>query len=162
MTQLQELIRATSASWNHEDPMLAWAGECGDFAHVVYYAAREQGIDLRVESFDDGLPDTCEFVAPPGMSLQQLGEYGVLPHLNHVWVIHEGRHYDAASPEGVDTPCRLRHFRQVAVEILRERYREKLAVLCDRHTYWRESVKLLDEFLLARYGTTDMAAIRCL
>jgi len=160
MAQLQELIEATSAQWNEEDPMLAWAGECGDFADAVYYAARAQGLELEIEGVLGKLHDGCEFVAPPGTSLERLEEYGVLSNLNHAWLIHGGRHYDAASPAGVDTPFDLRHFRQVAVEILREHHPDKLAVLCGQHTYWRESAELLDAFLLARYGSTDMAAIR--
>jgi hypothetical protein len=155
---LTKIIEMMREEWG--DQSLAWAGECGDFADVVWRAARDEGIAVEIAGVLGELQDNgCEYVAPVGVTLELLRTWGVLSELNHAWLMHAGRHFDAATPEGVLTPFELRHFKQVAVEVLREKQPEVLASLSAAYEYWRDAVRLTDEFLMSRYGTLDVVDV---
>ena len=132
----------------------AWAGECGIFADYVYNAACKKGLAVQVDSFNNEADCDSTVLSPPGVTLERLREVGVLHGLNHVWVVMGGRHYDAATPDGVDNPLDLRCARQVIVEMLQERNPVLLFNLTQRHPWWRESEALATEFG-AIYSTRD-------
>jgi hypothetical protein len=154
--KLSQIIEAMREGW--VDQSLAWAGECGDFADVVWHAARLDGIAVEIAGVLGELQDNgCEYVAPVGVTLENLRSWGVLSELNHAWLMCDGYHFDAATPRGVSTPFELRHFKQVAVEVLREKHPEVLSSLSATHQYWRDAERLTDEFLMSRYGSLDVA-----
>jgi hypothetical protein len=132
----------------------AWAGECGIFADYVFNAAREKGLSVQVDSFNDDANCDSAILPPPGVTLERLREVGVLRNLNHVWVVMGGRHYDAAHPEGVDNPLDLRCARQALVEMLQERNPVLLFNLTQQHQWWRESEAMALEFC-AIFNTRD-------
>lgn len=125
----------------------AWAGECGFFADRVYHLARSQGLHVGIDSFNDALDCNSPVTPPPGVTLDTLSELGVLRALNHVWIVHADRHYNAASPDGVDNPLNLRGVRQSLVEMLREKNPYLLSELSMKHAWWQESENLTDGFL---------------
>lgn len=144
--QLSAIVGQCLAAWRGHTTY-AWAGECGIFADWVYHEAKDRGLNVEVDSFNDAL-DCASTVSPlPGVSFDVLDALGVLRALNHVWITFDGRHYDAASPGGVDTPCDLRCVRQAMVEVLRQKAPQLLDELSAAHNWWRESEALTDDFL---------------
>jgi hypothetical protein len=143
---VSSIIRDCLSAWRGHKTY-AWAGECGIFADYVYHEAKARGVHVEIDSFDDAL-DCDSPVAPlPGVSFEALTALGVLRGLNHVWVVSEGRHYDAAAPDGVDAPFELRCVRQALVEMLRMKDPQMLGALSAAHPWWRESEALTDEFI---------------
>ena len=64
------------------------------------------------------------------------------PSLNHWWITHEGRHYDAESPEGVASPLELPFYRRGMARTLQEEAPERFAELLREHAWWRESLAM--------------------
>jgi len=113
----------------------AWAGECGIFADYVFHEARAKGLAVQLDSFDDDLDCWSSVTTPPGVTIPQLRELGL--SLNHVWVVLDGRHYDAASPAGVANPLDLLCARLSFVEELRDRHPALLASLTSQFEWWQ-------------------------
>lgn len=137
-------LREQIAAWQGH-PTFAWAGECGIFAGYVWERCRDAGFDAPLDSFDNSI--RCDSMLPdlagvPRDELELLGK-----GLNHVWLVWEGRHYDAAHPEGVSSPFELRCVRQALVETMQGLWPERLQKLCAEHPWWSESARLLAEFL---------------
>ncbi|WP_126223517.1 hypothetical protein [Burkholderia ambifaria] len=144
--QVSTIVQQCLAAWRGHKTY-AWAGECGIFADWVYHEAKARGLGAGIDSFNDAL-DCDSMLAPlPGVSFDALDALGVLRMLNHVWITFEGRHYDAANPDGVDTPRDLRCVRQTMVEVLRQKAPRLLSELSAAHDWWRESEALTDDFL---------------
>lgn len=149
-SQIRALIQETlDEFFPREGPFAAAFGGCGDFADYLYTNAKEKGVHVEIEGVHMTLSESdCGFTAPVGVTLEQLHSWGVIENLSHVWVIHENRHYDAVTPEGVDDPFQLRLFRQVCIEVLRVVDPVALERLIAEHEWWRESERLTDEFLI--------------
>ncbi|MEX3983665.1 hypothetical protein AB4Y45_32305 [Paraburkholderia sp. EG287A] len=113
----------------------AWAGECGIFADYVFHDARAKGLSAQLDSFDDDLDCWSRVTPPPGVTVPQLRELGL--SLNHVWVVLDSRHYDAASPAGVDNPLDLLCARLSFVEELRRKSPDLLRCLTRQFDWWR-------------------------
>lgn len=140
----------------NEGPIDAWAGLCGDFTGLCYEHAKakpefssipflSKSVYLSIE--DEDTPPTWEMKDLPGFSVNEIQSYRIADYLNHCWLYLDGKHYDAAHLEGVDHPFDLRLFRQVFVEVLQEKSPDRLARLVNEHAWWKESKRLLDEFL---------------
>ena len=142
---MEEAIATQLALWQGHKSY-AWAGECGFFADYVYHELKAKGVEARLDSFDNGLTSDGEVLAPPGITLDELGALHVFVGLNHVWLELDGKHFDAATPTGVDRPSDLRHFKQVMVEMMRKRDPVRLQQLLHDYTWWREAEALLMEF----------------
>jgi hypothetical protein len=142
-------LREIAAQWDPAEPWLSWAGECGDFFHWVWEEGKARGLAIEGDSFDCGL--TCKTVlqSPPGISLDALKRLHITDHLNHVWIVQDGRHFDAATPDGVATPWDLRCVRQALLEVMRMEQPALAAALCRDDPWWQESAELLDAFLAA-------------
>ncbi|KVP65639.1 hypothetical protein WJ96_04530 [Burkholderia ubonensis] len=143
---VSDVIRRCLADWRGHKTY-AWAGECGIFADWVYHEAKSCGLTVELDSFNDALDCTSPLAPPPGVTFETLESLGVLRALNHVWIVVDGRHYDAASPDGEATPCDLRCVRQALVEMLRQSRPQLLGELSATHSWWQESEALTDEFL---------------
>ncbi|WP_455233046.1 hypothetical protein [Geopseudomonas aromaticivorans] len=113
-------------------------GQCDEFAVDLILRARKAGVpgefvDLCNEQLMRGLDgdldenDVWDWTlltrhwntAPPaGLSAEDVDglEFG-----HHVWVFHEGRHYDAECPDGVENLFDLPIFRRTIVRALNER-----------------------------------------
>jgi hypothetical protein len=140
---MSQAIQACLSDWQGH-PSYAWAGECGIFADYAYAEATSKGLIVKFDSFDNGL--TCDSSVPaiPGVSYAELTELKV--ELNHVWLVHGERHYDAAHPEGVKDPSELLSFRIGLVLGLRRKSPNLLARLCEQQEWWRESAKKAQAF----------------
>ena len=146
---LGQVIGMVLAESFPDDPMVAAFGLCGEFADICQTRAEELGLEVDFESVYMTLAESdCAFSPPPGVTLDQLHGWGVIKCLSHVWLVHQGRHYDAVTPEGVDNPFELRLFRQVCIEVMRQRQPEALEVLVADNPWWAESSHLTDEFLV--------------
>ena len=145
------------------DPTLAWAGHCGDFFDAAYNDAAKAGIAIDAcnvcQSFDDV---DFTYTMPVGIKDADLHEMGFWGNLNHVWVLHQGKHYDASCTEGVGNPFELRVLRQVLVESLEDSDPAKLAALCAEHPWWQESADLLKDFVRMRNAIEARSAISML
>lgn len=131
------------------NPFAAWAGECGLFLDVVCQIADERGVAYEIGNAYNGKIDGAALVPPPGLTLEDCTSYRLFENLDHIWLLHSGRHFDAATPSGVAEIFELRIFRQVAVELLR-RSASGITVLNKLmldHTYWHESAQLFDAYL---------------
>lgn len=144
-----EVINAVVARFYPEEGAMAAAfGECGYFADYCHTEATAKGLDVDFESVYMTLDECdCSFNAPVGTTLEQLHTWGVIQNLSHVWLVHNGRHFDAITPDGVDNPFELRLFKQVCIEVLGRDYPEELNRLKVEHTWWIESERLTVEFL---------------
>lgn len=154
------MIHQVVAEFFPEDGAMGAAfGLCGDFNDICWEAAGKAGIEIQLEGVYMTLDESdCEFEPPVGVTMEQLEGWGVISNLSHCWVIHDGRHYDAITPDGVDTPFDLRLFRQVCVEIMRDQAPQQLDYLTSEHAWWAESVRLTDEFL--QWDTERRAALQ--
>lgn len=155
VAHVEGVVRETAAMrWpqeGEEDPTQAWAGECGVFADAVWREARKSGVEVEVVGLMGRFSDLpFEVTPPPGLSLQELTDFGVERALDHAWIRFRGRHYDASCPSGVAQVFDLRCLRQCAVEILRVEHPDVLSRLCVDSPWWHESAALLDEFLQHR------------
>lgn len=160
MDTIKSIVAQALSEWKAEggDELCAWAGECGTFLEFMIKIAEEQGVAYQVgnayggklELITNDVSSALPLIAPPGMTLADSEQQGILANLDHIWLVKDGRHYDGAHPDGVDTPFELRLFRQVAVEILRRNSAPLLEQLVAEHAYWRESVELFDAYLAAK------------
>lgn len=144
---VKEVVHQCLAQWQGHKSF-AWAGECGIFADQVYFTAKQQGLELQFDSFDNGLTCDSSVTAPPGTSLEELTLLGIANELNHVWLVHEGRHYDAAHPDGVANPADLTSFKLGLVYSLEQLAPQKLEDLCINHAWWQDARKLAHDFSL--------------
>lgn len=142
---VEAAIRECLAQWRG-DKSFAWAGECGIFADYAFHEAQRHGVEPLLDSFDDGLTCADPVSAPPGISLVELEQLGVLQGLNHVWLVCDGRHFDAAHPEGVDNPAQLTSFKLGLVDMLQSVAPDKLKALRDAHGWWQEACQLDEDF----------------
>lgn len=124
----------------------AWAGDCGIFADHAYHEARNSGVEPAFDSFNDALDSISSVEMPPGTTRAELEKLAAFQGLNHVWLVHEGLHYDAASPQGVKDPSQLNSFRLCLVYRLRRTAPDTLSDLCASHDWWRVSAQLAAEF----------------
>lgn len=150
---ISRTIRDINAQWCEQwtdsgRAFSSWAGECGLFFHYVWETLRDQGFEVQSDSFDDGLTCATSLVDPPGLPLQQLIDLGVTEHLNHVWIVACGLHFDAAHPDGVASPWELRVVRQALLEAMQLKHAELARELCANDPWWAESQQLLTDFLL--------------
>lgn len=134
-----------------QDQTQAWAGECGLFVDAAWCQLENAGINFTDEGMIAKFSHlTYPVTPPPGMSLQEVSDLGIEKHINHHWLVSDGRHYDASCPNGVDGIFELRGIRQTAVEVLHRDHPNVLQRLCGEYQWWRDSVQLLDEFLKLR------------
>lgn len=142
---IQTAIRLVLAEW-HGHSSFAWAGECGTFADFAHGAAKQLGVNSDFDSFDNNME--CDSPLPElvGLSKAEMTTMAIPENLNHAWLVLNGRHYDAASREGVETPWDLRCVRQTLVEVLTVAAPAKLQALQSEHAWWKESVQLMSEF----------------
>lgn len=124
----------------------AWAGECGIFADHVYFEALRGGVEVAMDSFDNSEKCDSGIKPLPGISYEELESLGVLQELNHVWLVHAGRHFDAAHPTGVDDPTELNCFRIGVTDGLQRRSPLHLQRLIREYKWWQESANLLKAF----------------
>lgn len=150
---LRAVITGEAANWQAgepwvtwagaPEPWLAWAGECGEFAHVVWETMRDKhGTNVEILNSIDHLTAGA---APPGTTWEELVKLGVVADMWHVWVSLNGRHYDAAHPEGVAQPLELRAIRQGIVEAMEALAEQRLCRLMQAHPWWVESMRLSQE-----------------
>lgn len=142
------------------NPFASWAGECGLFVDVACQIADERAIKYEIgNAYNGRLEGGFELSPPPGMTLDELWSFDIIRNLNHIWLIHDGRHFDGATPDGAASIFDLRLVRQVAVELIRRCSPDRLAVLSETYDYWRESENLFDEYVatLARESDSSPA-----
>jgi len=156
-TPIGRVIQAVAAGWNADEPWLAWAGECGDFAHVVWEAMREQhGTEVETCNSIDHLTTAAP---PPGTTWEELAKLGVIADMWHVWVALDGRYYDAAHPEGVTQALELRAIRQGLVEAMEVLAEQRLCRLMQAHPWWVESMRLSEELGRSKRGDRGEVAL---
>src|SRR3989344_742659 len=90
VAHVEGVVRETAAlRWPHEgeeDPTQAWAGECGVFADAVWREALKSGVEVEVVGLMGRFSDLpFEVTPPPGLSLQELTDFGVERALDHAW-----------------------------------------------------------------------------
>jgi hypothetical protein len=146
---MADVIKSVVAEYFPEEGAMGAAfGGCGDFADYCHGEAEDFGIKTEFESVYMTFQEcNCLIYPPAGTTIEQLGDWGVIKNISHVWLIHENRHYDAVTPEGVDNPFDLRLFRQVCIEVLSRDFPEELEKLKAQHAWWVESARLTEEFL---------------
>lgn len=140
---MHTIVQQRVDSWRGHKTF-AWAGECGIFADYVFYDARRKGLAPQIDSFDDDLDCWSGITPPPGVTIHQLRDLGI--RLNHVWIVLDSRHYDAASPTGVDNPLDLLCARLSLVEELRKRNPDLLRSLTFQFDWWRTAEAAESEF----------------
>lgn len=139
------LVQAQLDQWSGH-PSFAWAGECGIFADQVWHAAQAAGLSVVIDGFSGSLVCDAHLPPLPGIGLDELTALGVAQGLDHAWLTFDGRHHDAAHPQGVPTPWGLRCVRQALVEMLAMVAPQRLDSLCEAHPFWAESKRLSDDF----------------
>lgn len=91
------------------NPFASWAGECGIFVDVACQIADERGIKYEIGNAYNGTFDGgFDLTPPPGMTMDEVRSFDILKNLNHIWLIHEGRHFDGATPNGAESIFDLR------------------------------------------------------
>lgn len=141
------------------NPFASWAGECGIFVDVACQIADERGIKYEIGNAYNGKFDGgFDLTPPPGMTMDEIRSFDILRNLNHIWLIHEGRHFDGATPNGADSIFDLRLVRQVAVELIRRSSPERMASLSEAYDYWRESEVLFDEYMTTLARESDCSS----
>jgi hypothetical protein len=86
------------------------------------------------------------FDPPVGTTREQLDEWGVTAEFRYVWLVRDGRHYDALNPHGVDHPMNLTYLRHVFVDGIGKSAPQELENLKAQHAWWAESARLSDMF----------------
>ena len=151
MAEMQEVIeKALKGYVPDEDgnPFAAWAGECGLFVDVACHVADKLGVPYEIGNAYDGKLEGDFIWNPPiGLSTEDVRELRIIENLNHIWLIHRGRHFDASTPAGVAELFDLRLVRQVAVELIGRADPCRLERLVAEHAYWRESAALFEAYM---------------
>ena len=142
---VEAAVRTVLAAWRGHKSF-AWAGECGIFADYVYHESKRHGVEPLIDAFDNKQNAFSPVKMPPGTSYEELDKLDAFKGLNHVWLVCDGRHYDASVPEGVDDPSELHSFRLGLVYRLQQVAPEALARLCAAEAWWREASALTVEF----------------
>lgn len=112
----------------------AWSGECGIFADYAFHQCRDLGVEPAIHDFDDSLDTQCAFIAPEGVTMAQLVEWGV--SINHVWLTYQDRFYDASCPSGTDSLLELPSIQLGLYYSLGEQKPEVLHQLVSSHPWW--------------------------
>jgi hypothetical protein len=147
------------APTDERNPFAAWAGECALFVDVACQIADENGVQYAVgNAYKGEIEGDFELSPPPGLTLDDVTSFNIIRNLDHIWLVHDGRHFDASTAEGAHSFFDLRIVRQVAVEMIRRHAPDKLIELCAVHEYWRTSVRLFDEYLAIIQPETNPAA----
>jgi|GEM_PF-5309652 len=130
------------------NPFAAWAGECSLFIDAACQIADEHGVQYVIgNAYNGKLEGGFEITPPPGLTMDEVQSFDIIRNLNHIWLIHDGKHFDGSTADGVESIFDLRLVRQVAVELIREHSPERLQDLSASYGYWRESEKLFDDYL---------------
>lgn len=128
-------------------------GQCEDFAEDLrekfadkgFATARDISIDEYMQPMLDGddnnygYPFDRElleasfpgFKPPKELSMDDLdhvSSYASFSPGTHVWVVHEGRHYDAEAPEGVESPFELPFFQRIINRWIKDGRPERASV----------------------------------
>lgn len=90
---------------------LCSGGRCYEFAHKLKRKLKLLGHDAHVM-------DSTEWIRNHNRYGGELGwaEESNLLDNNHAWVYHNGKHYDALNPEGVDRPRDMKFFKSTATD----------------------------------------------
>jgi hypothetical protein len=129
------------------NPFASWAGECGMFVDVACQIADEHGVQYEIgNAYCGKLEGDFKLVPPPGVTINEMHSFDIIRNINHIWLIHDDKHFDGSTTEGVGSIFDLRVTRQVAVELIRRIAPERLTSLSAEHEYWRESEHLFDEY----------------
>jgi len=145
------------------NPFAAWAGECGMFVDVACQIADEHGVQYQIgNAYNGRLEGDFALSPPPGVTMNEMHSFDIIRNINHIWLIHDGKHFDGSTIEGVTSIFDLRITRQVAVELIRRTAPERLAALSAEHEYWSESERLFDEYLatLVQSRSADNEVVR--
>ena len=130
-----------------QDQTQAWAGECSLFVDEAWRPLTQAGVVFDDEGMIGKFSQlSCEVKPPPGLTLEEVSQLGIEENINHHWLVSEGRHFDASSPDGVDSLFELRGLRQTAAEILERDHPKLLHRLCSEYEWWRDSVLMLIDF----------------
>jgi hypothetical protein len=123
------------------------AGECSLFVDAAWRPLEQAGVTFSDEGMIGQFSQlSSEVQPPPGLSLEEVAALGIEEHINHHWLVSEGRHFDASCPDGVDSVFDLRGIRQTAAEVLERDHPKLLHKLCGEHEWWIESVLMLIDF----------------
>lgn len=140
------------------NPFAAWAGECSLFVDVACQIADERCVQYLIgNAYNGELEGGFEVSPPPALTMDEVHSFDIIRNLNHIWLIHDGKHFDGSTTEGVDSVFDLRITRQVAVELIRRAAPERLVALSAEHEYWRDSERLFDEYLATLAADHDVA-----
>lgn len=111
-------------------------GLCADFADAL-----SSRLDVHVVNTEDLLAGDLEAEPPEGLSWDMLLAWDI-SDLGHSWIEHDGRHYDAERPEGVDNPFDLPCLRSGLHELIGLREPGSTAILEAGSDWWRETARI--------------------
>lgn len=145
----------------HEGGILAINdGHCSDFANEVlaelHGRLASEAEESETRSFcleDDGGDEVFDVALlakhwpgtkpPAPLTWEDLNAIG-LAYTAHIWIAHEGRHYDADVPDGVDSMLDLPIFRRNLVLCL-EQHRPDLLAAVAGDPWWDETTQMRAE-----------------
>lgn len=83
-------------------------GRCYEFRDALHAELKKHGINATKT-------DSTSWVQEHSKKLKQSvgwSESAALSDRNHAWVVHNGRHYDALTPSGAESPRHMTYFKK--------------------------------------------------
>lgn len=161
-SHIAEAVRAVTADYLEEEPggiLAINCGRCEDLAlEVIERLGRTEGDGietLEAGSLGEGFEGPLDlglmarqFPAsqpPAPLGWEELDALGVT-EVRHIWLVSDGRHYDADVPDGVDSLFDLPVMRRNLAAEVRHSRQDMIPEL-RRHAWWAETFAMHDEFL---------------
>jgi hypothetical protein len=146
---------------DESNPFASWAGECATFVDVACQIADECGVQYEVgNAYNGKIEGAFDLLPPIGLTMEEVKSFDIIRNIDHIWLIHDGKHFDGSTSEGVKSLFDLRLTRQVAVELIRRYDPKRITALSIQYEYWRESELLFDEYIstLAKANSPEIVS----